>query len=345
MTAHPLVIDPAVFDPRNAEPDLVAMNADITALQKARPSPWSLPLDKVRAARRQGLGTFPLPSPDPLATVVQIRGRDGHAIPARIFRPASGAAAGTFLHFHGGGWVFGEASEGDLFLRHIADRTGLAVASIDYRLAPEHRFPAGPDDCEDAALALIEGGLADADGVLPTGFLAIGGESAGAHLSVVTLLRLRDRHGLTPFHAANLTAGCYDLSLTPSVRRFGAERLVLNTEDVAAFVDRFLPPGLDPRSPEVSPLHAALHDLPPALFTCGTRDLVIDDTLFMATRWLAGGNAADLSLHAGGCHVFQGFPSATGIRSIGEMADFLGARMTEHLARDDGGWRAVPFHA
>jgi acetyl esterase/lipase len=342
MTA--LVIDPGVFDPHNAEPELVAMNADIIALQKARPSPWSLPLDTVREARRLGRGTFPLAPPDPHATLVWVAARDGHAIPVRILRTEGREAAGTFLHFHGGGWVFGTAAEGDPFLRHIADRTGLVVASVDYRLAPENVFPAGPDDCEDAALALIEGRLTDPEGVLPGDFLAIGGESAGAHLAVLTLLRLRDRHGLTPFHAANLNAGCYDLSLTPSVRRFGAERLVLNTEDVATFVDHFLPVGLDPRSAEVSPLYAALHGLPPAFFTCGTCDLLIDDTLFMASRWLAAGNEAELSLLAGGCHVFQGFPSATGIRSIGAMEDFLRRRMTALSLQGSEQWEAPPLY-
>ncbi|BDA83410.1 esterase [Aureimonas sp. SA4125] len=329
MVAKPLVIDSAVFDPANAEPELVAINADIIALQKARPSPWSLPLEAVRQARREGRGIFPPVQPDRLASRIWIEARDRHAIPLRVFRPTGREAAGTFLHFHGGGWVFGEAAEGDPFLRQLADRTGLAVVSVDYRLAPEHPYPTGPDDGEDAALALIHDRLVDADGALPQGFLAIGGESAGAHLAVLTLLRLRDRHGLTPFHAANLNAGCYDLSMTPSVRSFGAERLVLNSEDVATFVRHFVPPGLDPRSPEISPLHAALHGLPPAFFTCGTRDLLIDDTLFLASRWLAAGNEAELSLHAGGCHVFQAFPSATGTRSTGEMEDFLRRKMAE----------------
>lgn len=323
MPGKPLVIDPAVFDAALADPELARINADVIAAQKARPSPWTLPLEVVRAARREGRGTFPLAPVDPDAVTITVASRTGKPIPVRVFRPRQAPATGTFLHFHGGGWVFGSAAEGDPFLRGIAEQTGLAVASADYRLAPEHPFPAGPDDCEDVALALLTGDLGDGAGKLPTGFLAIGGESAGAHLAVLTLIRLRDGHGLTPFHAANLNAGCYDLSLTPSVRRFGEERLVLNTEDVTAFVERFVPAGIDLCAPAVSPLHADLHGLPPALFTCGTRDLLVDDTLFMAARWLAGGNAAELALHAGGCHVFQAFPSEASRRSIAAMEDFL----------------------
>ena len=103
-------------------------------------------------------------------------------------------------------------------------------------------------------------------------------------------MRLRDRHGLTPFRAANLTAGCYDLALTPSVRRWGETKLILNTRDIFLFVQNFLRLKGDVRDPDVSPLQGDLAGLPPALFTVGTRDPLLDDTLFMASRWHAAGN-------------------------------------------------------
>src|SRR5690606_5171609 len=102
----------------------------------------------------------------------------------------------------------------------LVDHCGLAVVSVDYRLAPEAPYPAAPDDCEAAARWLA----AEAKERFGTDRLFIGGESAGAHLSVVTMVRLRDRHRLTPFCGANLNAGCFDLALTPSARRFGSER-------------------------------------------------------------------------------------------------------------------------
>ncbi|MCQ8783311.1 alpha/beta hydrolase [Aurantimonas sp. MSK8Z-1] len=256
---------------------------------------------------------------DPAATTRTIGARDGHPIPLRLFHPAKGRSAGTYLHLHGGGWMYGSADENDPRLRRLADNTGLDVVSVDYRLAPEHPFPLGPNDCEDAALALATGGIAG----VSRGFLAIGGESAGAHLAVLTLLRLRDDHGLTPFSAANLVAGCFDLSLTPSVRNFGPERLVLNSNDVLQFVRRFLPESFDRTNPEVSPLYADLTGLPPALFTCGTRDLLLDDTLFMSARWFAAGNGTNLSLYNGGAHVFQMWPGDVGDTSLGEMEGCL----------------------
>jgi acetyl esterase/lipase len=136
----------------------------------------------------------------------------------------------------------------------------------------------------------------------------IGGESAGAHLSAVTLLRMRDRHGYNGFCAANLVFGAFDLSMTPSQRAFGNERLVLRTVDIEHFCDAFLPAGIDRRGPDISPLYANLRGLCPALFTIGTRDALLDDSLFMHGRWVAAGNAAELAIFPGGAHGFTAFP-------------------------------------
>lgn len=328
MTSHTIILNAETFDLERTHESLKALNEKIEAFQAERPSPWSFPLDAVRQARREGKGVFPGLAPDPKGEDIVIEGRGGHAIGARIIRPEGREARGTYLHFHGGGWVFGEPAENDARLRRLAEATGLATLSVDYRLAPEHPFPAGPDDCEDVALALSRGEI---DG-LPTGFLAVGGESAGAHLSVLTLLRLRDKHGLAPFKAANLVAGCYDLSLTPSVRNFGEKRLVLNTDDVKEFVLRFVPDSQPLMDAAVSPLYADLRDMPPALFTVGTRDLLLDDTLFMAARWMAAGNAATLSTWTGGAHVFQAFDIASAHASNAEMADFLARALGDPAA-------------
>ena len=208
----------------------------------------------------------------------------------------------------------------------FADNTGLTVASIEYRLAPEHPFPAAPDDCASVAVALANGHLD-----LPRGYLAIGGESAGAHLAALTLIRLRDEYGMRPYRVANLVAGAYDLSLTPSVRAQGTDWLVLNTDDVKEFVLRFMPDTYSLKDPKVSPLYADLKGLPPALFTVGTADLLLDDTLFMAARWQAAGNETHLSVANGGCHVFQSFPTDASRRSLTEMEDFIKTQMASPL--------------
>ena len=189
----------------------------------------------------------------------------------------------------------------------MATEARVAVVSVDYRLAPEHPFPAGADDCEDVALWLVEQAPAE----FGSSRLTIGGESAGAHLAVLTLLRLRDRHDVRgAFDAADLVFGCYDLSMTPSQRLWGDRYLVLSAPVMSWFGDQFLPGASleERRSPEISPLYADLAGLPPALFVVGTLDPLLDDSLFMAARWEAAGNESRLLVYPEAVHGFTAFP-------------------------------------
>ena len=140
-----------------------------------------------------------------------------------------------------------------------------------------------------------------------TSELVIGGESAGAHLASVTLVRLRDKHGFMGFKGANLLYGAYDLTLTPSARSWGERYLVLNTPIMNWYYDMFVP--REKRAdPDVSPLYADLSGLPEALFTVGTLDPLLDDTIFMYGRWLAAGNKAQISIYPGAIHAFPLMP-------------------------------------
>lgn len=317
-----ITIDPAVFHPDAVSAETRALNAAIVEKLSGLPDQWDFPPALVRERRRQGLGAFPLEPRSERARTETIAGPGG-PLDLRIIAPA-GDARGVYLHIHGGGWTLGGADEHDPRLERIADRCGLACVSVEYRLAPEHPYPAAPDDCEAAALWLVENAAAR----FGTDRLAIGGESAGAHLSVVTLLRLRDRRGLMPFSAANLVAGCYDLAMTPSARSFGEERLILRTRDIEMFRQCFLGDIVERSGvlsdPDISPIHGDLSGLPPALFSVGTRDALLDDSLFMAQRWLAAGNDSDLAVFPGGAHVFQNFSSTLTEESNGRIDQFLG---------------------
>ena len=163
----------------------------------------------------------------------------------------------------------------------------------------------GPDDCEAAALWLV----CEAAARFGTERFFIGGESAGAHLAVVTLLRLRDRHGLSPFSGANLTAGCYDLRLTPSAANWGTDKLVLHTRDIRNFAAAFVQDSAPLTDPDISPIFADLSGMPPAFFTVGTKDPLLDDSLFMTQKWASAGNASELAVYPHGAHVFTSFPS------------------------------------
>ncbi len=302
-TQRPL--GPDAFDDAAIDDETRNLNRIVEeVLAKLPPTNEQEPAE-IRAARERGEGPLPPLAISERAETRRIEGPGGE-LGLRIFRPAE--VRGVFLHVHGGGWTLGAAHHQDPLLEAIADHCGLAVASVDYRLAPEHPYPAGPDDCEAAALWLLE----NAKRELGSERLLIGGESAGAHLASVTLLRMRDRHGFDGFAAANLVFGCFDLDLTPSVRRWGERNLVLNTPIIEWFTELFVPDAALRRDADVSPLHADLRGLPPALFTVGTLDPLLDDSLFMHGRWLAAGNAAELALYPGCIHGFTAFPNKAG---------------------------------
>jgi acetyl esterase len=239
-----------------------------------------------------------------------------------VFTPPT--VRGVYLHFHGGGWTLGWADAQDPILWRIARNAEVAVVSVDYRLAPEHPFPCGPDDCEDAARWLVANAAAE----FGADRLVVGGESAGAHLAALTLLRMRDSVG--PFRGAQLTFGAYDLSMTPSQRLWGDRSLALSTPDMRWFYDQFLP-GLGPeerRRPEISPLYADLTGLPPARFVVGTQDVLLDDTLFMAARWQAAGNDTELEVIAEAPHGFLGFPITIAERELARQEEYIGRAVT-----------------
>lgn len=314
-----IVLDPSVFAPEAVPADARMVNDAVVKALQGIPDLWKTPLPVMRKARLNNKGLFPLPPESARAHVETIPGPLG-PISVRILMP-DGAPKGVYLHIHGGGWTLGSARENDQLTDRIAARCGLAVVSVDYALAPEDPYPAGPDDCEAAALWLVKEGPAR----FGTSRFAIGGESGGATLVVATLMRLRDRHGIMPFSAASLTSGCYDLRLTPSVRNWGDLPLVLNTADVERFVGFYLAGGGSPESADVSPLLGKTHGLPKALFTVGTQDLLLDDTLFMAHAWAAGGNATELGVYPGGCHVFTAFPGSLADAALQEIDNFLNA--------------------
>ncbi len=320
-------LEPWVFDPKNIPEETRAFNAQIEAAIAEGPELWDLDRDLVRAARRAGRGIFPLEDFDPKAETIEIAG-NGRAIPLRIIRPEAQKERGAFLHFHGGGWVYGNADMQDQRLKELANDTGLACISVEYRLAPENPFPAPVDDCETAALWLANG----ADGRVETSFLSIGGESAGGHLAALTLLRLRDKHGLTPFHAALMIAGIYDLGMTPSAANFTGN-LVLRHKDMVNFSACLLQADEDRRDPNISPLYANLKDLPPAHFTVGTQDALLDDSLFMANCWLQYQDDVELDVYAGGCHVFQYFDELAQARESRKAMHAFLNRQLEMKAR------------
>lgn len=288
--------DPAWFRADAIAPATAALNRRLAAIARATPGVWTMSPAEARTLRE----SWPPLTLDPRAETRTIAGADGAPLRLRVLRAEP--CEGFYLHFHPGGWVLGAAHHQDPRLSRLAEAARLTVVSVDYRLAPEHPYPAAPDDAERAALWLArEGGAAELGGPAR---LAIGGESAGAQLAVVALLRLRDRHGLAPYRALVASYGTFDLAGTPSARAATEPGFQFDRATMEWYVRQFVTPERL-ADPDVSPLHARLEGMPRALFSVGTLDPVVDDTLLMHERWVAAGNSAELAVYPGGVHAFD----------------------------------------
>ena len=294
-----MTLDPRLLSPDLVDPETAAYNDLLEAESAGRVPLSTLDAAGLEARRRESedLGLF-------VSALAADRSIPGPAGPLslRVFTPP--VVRGVYLHLHGGGFCLGSARYVDDRLERLAVGCDLAVASVEYRLAPEHPHPAAADDAEAAALWLA----ARSEAELGSSRLLIGGESAGANLAVVTLLRMRDRHGFSGFRGANLSCGWFDLGLSPSARGLNRD-FGLNRADLEWFTDQYAPGGRH-ADPDVSPVHADLHGLPPALFTVGSLDLLLDDSVVLASRWLAAGSQAELAVYPGGDHSFHSAPTA-----------------------------------
>jgi acetyl esterase len=231
---------------------------------------------------------------------------------------------GVVLDFHGGGFCLGWPESKDGSNTRLAGDAGVAVVSLDYRLAPEFPFPAGPEDCYAAADWLVEN--AKTEFGVETLFLA--GDSAGGNLAALTALHLRDTGAISRVAGLILTYGVFDLSGTPSSRNRG-DALVLTERATHEFHDLYLP-GRSPedlRDPSISPLYADLSGLPPAFLCAGTLDPLLDDSLFMTARLQAAGNEAEMHVIPESPHGFAAFPTTMSAELETLSAEWIRARL------------------
>ncbi|SAL66560.1 alpha/beta hydrolase domain-containing protein [Caballeronia udeis] len=299
---------PQSFDLSPQRFELAAVDDEIRALADKiakkfsdAPARWELSLD-IERSRGPGSGLLELGTNDlPLnAENFSIDGPGGPILIRKFIPSNSASPAGVYLHLHGGGFCTGSARGQDAMLNRLAHDAQVIVLSVDYRLAPEHPYPAAVADAEAAAFWLVR----SCAGEFGVERIVIGGESAGAYLSVSAALRLRDRHSYAGLAGLNLFQGTYDLRGTPSVML--SDNGFVGRRSFRTLMERFVPEGLR-NDPEVSPLCYSLHDLPPALFSAGTTDPVLDDSLFMHARWLSYTNAAELAVYPGAFHGFSLF--------------------------------------
>ncbi len=289
------------------------------AVANAAPQP---PIDTIpiAAARRQFASLTPIFHPHvDVARVANLKTESG--VPLRVYQPgkADGGPQPGIVYFHGGGWVLGDLNTHDTLCRHLANAAGAVVVAVDYRLAPEHAFPAAFDDAL-AAIQYVAAHVAEL-GIDPTR-LAVAGDSAGGNLAAAVVLQAREV--AAPAIAFQcliypvLDCGCD----TPSYREF-AEGFGLTRAKMQFFWKSYLG-SHDGRNPLLSPLRATdLRSLPPALIVTAEYDVLRDEGEAYAGRLAASNVPVELMRVEGVIHGFIHYAGAmergqTVLREVGE---------------------------
>ncbi|HVX11105.1 MAG TPA: alpha/beta hydrolase [Pirellulales bacterium] len=244
----------------------------------------------------------------PPETVASIENRSipgpEQTIAIRIYTPQTASHVarplGCLVFFHGGGWVIGSIDTHDGLCRTIANAVGCVVVSVEYRLAPEHPFPAAVEDAYAAVCWVVEN--AESLGIARER-IAVGGDSAGGNLAAVAALMARDRQGPRLVRQV-LLYPITDHDLNTSSYRDFAEGPMLTRDAMAWFFKHYIPEGSLPDHPYISPLRAQLHDLPPALVITAECDPLCDEGNAYARRLESAGVAVQFTCYPGMIHGF-----------------------------------------
>lgn len=319
--------NPVGHDDHLMEPELRSIMLDQRGRNALRPALSTL--DPILMRQRASAELNPWNADAPELAVV----RDfsvptvEHAIPVRLYDPSPDRSSGILVYFHGGGWIIGDLDLEDGALRHIAARGGFKIVSVDYRLAPEHGFPAAVEDGESVLHWIAEHHRQlNADPKR----IAVGGSSAGANVAIGSALRIRDNGGPVPASMA-LLFGAYSggdgqfLSRT----RFGDGRFGLPSAAMEMFWSLYL--GDERNHPHAAPLKADLHDLPAALIVAAELDILADESRELADRLRKSGAAVDFKFYEGGMHGFTHYfrVSPLARKALADIADGLAAVLVD----------------
>jgi acetyl esterase len=262
--------------------------------EKGVPATHTLTPAQARAFYRERR-TFTQPDAPEVASVqdLQATGPAG-AIPVRSYRPAGSSAAAmlpVLVYYHGGGWVIGDLDTHDVLCRELANLSGCAVVSVDYRMGPEHRFPAAVDD----AIAATRWVRAQAQALkVDASRLAVGGDSAGGNLAAVVALTARDAGDL-PIAFQLLIYPATDQRRGAPSHAANGQGYLLTKENMDYFHDHYIPDARDDLDWRASPLlHANHAKLPPAFVLTAGYDPLRDEGLQYAQKLSEAGNRAAL---------------------------------------------------
>jgi acetyl esterase len=281
-----------------------AMASIVSAMARAkRPPFYSLTPMQARIAYEAGAGVLELPA-RPLAQLLDftLPVRDGYELPARLYVPHqnAGPAWPTLLYFHGGGFTIGSIATHDVLCRELSHLAQCAVVSVDYRLAPEHKFPTAANDAWDALQALV---AAAAELGLDADRLAVGGDSAGGTLAAVCAVLARDA-GLPLALQLLIYPGCAAQQETRSHHTF-AHGFVLDEPSITWFFNQYIRTPADRDDWRFAPLNAPDVDgVAPAWLGLAECDPLVDEGLLYADKLRAAGVAVDLEIYRGVTHEF-----------------------------------------
>ena len=220
----------------------------------------------------------------------------------RLYDPTPLSPKPALIYIHGGGWVMFSLDTHDRIMREYAVRAGVCVIGIDYSLSPEARFPVALEEII-AVVRHIRDHAAEL-GIDP-GQLAIGGDSAGANLSLATAISLRDQGEGDVLKTLVLNYGAFGTDLAAEDKaRFGGEGYMLTTEEMGQFWAAYLGRPEDAGNPLAAPLQADLHDLPPVFLCVPQCDVLSGQSRVLHERLKAAGNLAQAVIYAGASHSF-----------------------------------------
>lgn len=280
------------------DPQIVAMFANIEL-----PSTRSLPIQELRRQVRESSLAIPQPQVELQNVENSVIPGPGGALPIRIYTPNGKGPFPLVVFFHSGSWVMGDIDTEDGIARVIAAKTEAIVVSVEYRLAPEYTFPAPNEDAY-AATCWVAKHAGEIGGMASR--VAVVGLSTGGVIASGVALRVRDEGGPELVGFANFYGSCnYPSELTDSAREF-SDGIVLTTDDVRFFYDRYLgDPAKYQNEPQASPARAkSLSGLPPAFIGTAECDPSRDDTEAFARRMQAEGGTVTLKRYASMIHGF-----------------------------------------
>jgi epsilon-lactone hydrolase len=284
----------------------------------------AIPADADVNEQRRLLGE--LLSAQPLPADVTVTSAELGGVPTAEITVEGIEPRHVVLYFHGGVYVMGDAALAADLAAQVGRRTQARVRSVDYRLAPEHPYPAAVDDALAAYEALLQ------DGIAPSN-IAFAGESAGGGLAIVTLVNARD-HGL-PLPAAAFVMSPYaDLTLAGTTIETKREAdPLLSREALAARVQDYTS-GQDAALGLISPIFADLSGLPPLIIQAGTHEVLLDDALRLARDAATADVQVTLDITPGVPHVFQAYYSM--LDEATAALDRAGQLLSAHLAGAEG---------